>query len=264
MKLQQLVCAGFIFGGPQFDRNKNLMRLLYILYFLPVLAAAQEQTEVPDMPVPYNPKPYYGNNNATGVKKVIMISEKKESGFKADTLYKYSYNRAGQLDTLTRYDAKGLYSLTAMRYDKYNNLVEWTLYEKDGRETNTRFYYNRFNKPDSTRQLKYQNRIESYTSRSVYTYEDEKLRQHRMIFNELAERVGTYRYNNDLLMEYKVVPGSLASFISTYTYDSAARLTEKNIVHYFNDRSELWNNKNSVIPAAGFPGKKRPRTIISS
>ena len=220
------------------------MKFLYLLTFLPLFALSQDQTEIPDIPKPYNPKPYFDQINNTNIKKVNIISKKKENNFRDDTSFVYEYNQLGQEVNSFRYEYNKRINKTEMKYDKNNNQTEWTILDRNDIVTTTKFYYNPFNKLDSTKQVSYRQGKITNTNRNSYTYEKGKLKWKQIISNDMVNRNDFYNYRDSVLIAYKSVSSPTGYFISNYNYDNNNQLIEKTTTHYFNTQTEFWNKKN--------------------
>lgn len=220
------------------------MKYIILLTLFPFYLFGQDQIETNIIPKPYNPKPYFDKLNKTNPKKVTIVTKQKQDKFTDDTLYVYEYNESGQQVSSYRYEHNKITSKTIMKYDKYDNQIEWTMFEPNQTYTTTKFYFNKLNQLDSTKQISYKEQRITHTSRYTYNYEKGKLKSRQIIFNDLLNRTDNYNYNDSLLSEFKSITSPSAYFISSFAYDNYSNLIEVNTTHFFNTKSELWNKKN--------------------
>jgi len=220
------------------------MKYVFFLMFLPGFVFAQDQVELKVIPKPYNPKPYYDQLNSSGIKKVSIIARQKKDHFDNDTTYVYEYNQAGQQVSSSRYEHNKEASRTLMKYDQNNNQVQWSILEPKETITTTNFYYDVYNKLDSTRQISTRQQKTIHTSRYAYQYKNSKIVARQIFFNSVQNRDDYYQYRDSLLTKFKSIWNPDVYYLSTYQYDTHQQLTEVYTTHYFGSRSELWNKKN--------------------
>ena len=219
------------------------LRFRWIWIFVPFYGFSQDPIEIKDIPAPYQPKPYFDDINNTGVKNVLLLSSKKGAQLKADTMYKFHYNRNGQKDSSIRYELNQLSNKTILSYDQYNQMTQWVIFDKDGLETTTKFYYNPNRQLDSTRQLMIKKGKIIQSSNFKYAYQNRQLINKQIIMNDVVNRSDSFSYSGDLLKQYKSELSPLAYFVSSYIYNSDSTLQKKDIIHYYGSKKEAYNNK---------------------